>query len=80
MPAGILVFEIFPLAKSLLTQQDRRLLLEMKGLLEELLETEEMLRDKALMESIKESRRDVKAGRVYPFAPLKQKLRKQRKV
>jgi len=68
------------LARSLLTQQDRQLLLETRNILEELLETEEVLRDKALMESIKQSRRDVKTGRVYTVAQLKQKLRKQGKL
>jgi hypothetical protein len=67
------------MARSLLTQQDRKLLLETRNILEELLETEEALRDSALMESIKQSRTDVKAGRVYTFAQLKQKLRKQGK-
>lgn len=68
------------LAKSLLTQQDRQLLLETRDVLEELLETEEILRDKALMKSIVQSRRDVKAGRFYTIAQLKQKLRKQEKL
>lgn len=68
------------LAKSLLTQQDRRLLLETRNVLEDLLETEEVLRDKVLMGSIKRSRRDVKAGRVYTVAQLKRKLREQRKL
>ena len=66
--------------KSLLTQQDRKLLLETRNILEELLETEEVLRDKTLMESIKQSRRDVKTGRLYTIAQLKQKLRKQGKL
>ena len=68
------------MAKSLLTQQDRQLLLETRNILEELLETEEILRDKVLMRSIRQSRRDLKAGRVYTVAQLKQKLRKQGKL
>jgi hypothetical protein len=68
------------LAKSLLTQQDRRLLIETRNILEELLETEEVLRDKALMKSLMQSRRDVKTGRVYTVAQLKQNLRKQGKL
>jgi len=67
-------------ARSLLTQQDRRLLLETRGILEELLETEEVLRDRALMKSIKESRKDVKAGRVYTIGELKRKLREEGKL
>ena len=68
------------MARSLLTQQDRRLLLETRGILEELLETEEVLRDRALMKSIKESRKDVKAGRVYTIGELKRKLREEGKL
>ncbi len=68
------------MAKSLLTQQDRQLLLETRDVLEELLETEEILRDKALMKSIVQSRKDVKTGRFYTIAQLKQKLRKQEKL
>jgi hypothetical protein len=68
------------MAKSLLTQQDRRLLLETRSILEELLETEEVLRDRALMKSIKQSRKDVKAGRVYTIGQLKQKLREEGKL
>lgn len=67
------------MAKSLLTQQDRKLLLETRNILEELLETEEVLRDRALMKSIKQSRRDVKTGRFYTIAQLKQQLKRQRK-
>jgi hypothetical protein len=56
------------------------LLLETRNVLEELLEAEEVLRDKTLMESIKQSRRDVKSGRAYTVGQLKQKLRKQGKL
>jgi hypothetical protein len=56
------------------------LLLEARDILDELLETEEVLRDKTLMKSIRQSRRDLKAGRVYSLAQLKQKLRKQGKL
>jgi hypothetical protein len=68
------------MAKSLLTQEDRRLLLETRDILEELLETEEVLKDKTLMKSIEQSRKDVKAGRVYTLDQLKQKLRKEGKL
>ena len=68
------------MAKSLLTQQDRRLLLETRNILEELLETEEVLKDRILMESIKQSRKDLKSGRVYSIAELKQRLREEGKL
>jgi hypothetical protein len=53
---------------------------DFRPLLEELLETEEILKDKALMKSIKQSRRDVRAGRVYSIGQLKHKLREEGKV
>ncbi len=65
------------MAKSLLSTQDRKLLLETRHLLEELLETEEVLRDKGLMKSIKESQRDMKMGRFYTIEQLKRELRKE---
>ncbi len=65
------------MAKSLLSTQDRKLLLETRHLLEELLETEEVLRDKGLMKSIKESQRDMKMGRLYTIEQLKRELRKE---
>lgn len=68
------------MARSLLSQQDRRLLLETRSLLEELLETEEVLRDKRLMKSIKESQRDLRSGRIYTFEELKRRLGKEGKL
>jgi hypothetical protein len=68
------------LARSLLSQQDRRLLLETRHLLEELLETEEVLRDKRLMKSIKESQRDLRSGRIYAFEELRRRLGKEGKL
>jgi hypothetical protein len=62
------------LAKALLSRQDRRLLLQTHHLLEELLETEEVLRDKRVMKSIRESQGDVKGGRLYPIERLKRQL------
>jgi len=56
------------------------LLLETRNILEELLETEEVLKDRILMESIKQSRKDLKSGRVYSIAELKQRLREEGKL
>lgn len=65
------------LAKSSLSGQDRKLLLETRHLLEELLETEEVLEDKRLMNSLRESQTDVRSGRVYTIEQLKRELRKE---
>lgn len=69
--------EVTKASKSLLSTQDRKLLLETRHLLEELLETEEVLRDKALMKSIRESQGDMKMGRVYTIEQLKRELPKE---
>ena len=63
------------LARLLLYVQERKLLLETRNILEELLETVEVLRDKALMKSVKDSQRDVKRGRLCTVEQLKKQLR-----
>ena len=65
------------MAKSMLSAQERKLLLETRDILEELLETEEVLRDKALTKSIRDSQEDVKMGRLYTIEQLKSKLRRE---
>jgi len=67
------------LAKSILSAQERKLLSETRDILEELLETEEVLRDRALTRSIRDSQEDVKAGRLRTIEELKSKLRKEGK-
>lgn len=68
------------MAKSLLSAQDRKLLLDTRDILEELLETEEVLRDKRLMRSLRESRKDVKQGRIYSIERLKRELVREGKL
>lgn len=68
------------MAKSLLSVHERKLLLETRGILEELLETEQVLRDKALMKSIRESQRDLQIGRVHTIDQVKKQLRREGKL
>ncbi len=60
----------------LLTDEDRALLKKVSNLLEEITETCSILEDKQTMKSIKQSEKDVKAGRVRDYgefiAELKQ--------
>ena len=51
----------------LLTDEDKALLLRVSSLLEELLETLDLLEDEEAMESIREAEEDVKAGRVRDY-------------
>jgi hypothetical protein len=64
----------------MLSAQEMKLLLETRDILEELLETEEVLKDKALTKSIRDSREDVKIGRLYTIEQLKSKLRREGKL
>jgi len=60
----------------LLTDEDRVLLMKVSNLLEEIVETCNILEDKETMASIKQSEKDAKAGRVRDYdeflAELKQ--------
>ena len=51
----------------LLTDEDRALLLKVSSLLEEIIETLDILEDEDAMKSIKEAEEDVKAGRVRGY-------------
>ncbi len=66
--------------ETLLTPQDRRLLTETKRLMEEVLETEEILADKKLTNSIRRSKQDQKAGRTLTWENLKRDLKSKGKL
>ena len=59
----------------LLTDEDRELLRRVNELLEELLETLEVMADEELMKAIKEAEEDVKAGRIRDYEELVNGLR-----
>lgn len=60
---------------SLLTNEDRDLLLKVKNLIEELFETLEVLEDKDAMESIKEAEQNIKKGRLKDYKDFIEELR-----
>ncbi|HDI01251.1 MAG TPA: hypothetical protein ENF78_02360 [Candidatus Bathyarchaeota archaeon] len=60
---------------SLLTDEDRELLRRVHALLEEVLETLEILADKELMKALKEAEEDVRAGRVRDYEEFIKELR-----
>ena len=60
---------------SLLTDEDRELLRRVHALLEEVLETLEILADKELMKALKEAEEDVRAGRVRDCEEFIKELR-----
>ncbi|HDJ26413.1 MAG TPA: hypothetical protein ENF34_03770 [Candidatus Bathyarchaeota archaeon] len=60
---------------ALLTEEDIRLLRRLNYLLEEVLETLEVLADEELMEALKEAEEDVRAGRVRDYEEFIKELR-----
>ena len=60
----------------LLTDEDRALLLRVSSLLEELIETLEVLGEEETLKSIKEAKDDVKAGRVRDYDEFLRELKK----
>ena len=64
------------MAKSvLLTDEDKELLRRVSELLEEILETLEVMADEELMKAIREAEEDVRAGRVRDYEELINELK-----
>jgi hypothetical protein len=59
----------------LLTDEDRALLLKVSRLLEEVIETLEILADENTIKSLKEAEGDVKAGRVRDYNEFLKELK-----
>jgi len=64
----------------LLTDNDRTLLLKVSSLLEEIIETLDILEDEDAMKSIKEAQEDVKAGRVRSYNEFLKELKKSGEI
>jgi len=68
--------EVMVAGNFLLTDKDRALLLRVNSLLEELLETLDVLEDEGAMNSIREAEEDVNAGRVRDYTEFVEELKK----
>jgi len=64
----------------LLTEEDRALLLKVSSLLEEIIETLEILEDEEAMKSIREAEEDVKAGRVRGYREFLRELKESGEI
>jgi len=64
----------------LLTDEDRALLLKVSSLLEEIIETLEILEDEEAMKSIREAEEDVKAGRVRGYRDFLKELKESGEI
>jgi len=69
-----------PGSSVLLTDKDRTLLLKVSSLLEEIIETLEILEDEETMKSIKQSEEDVKAGRVRGYNEFLKELKESGEI
>jgi PHD/YefM family antitoxin component YafN of YafNO toxin-antitoxin module len=69
-----------PRGSVLLTDEDRALLLKINTLMEELIETLEILEDENTMKDIKEAERDVKAGRVRSYNEFIKELKESGQI
>jgi len=67
-------------SNSLLTSEDRTLLLKVSSLLEEILETLDILEDEDTMKSIREAEEDVKTGRVRSYDEFIKELQQSGEV
>ena len=67
-------------SRALLTDEDRALLLKVSNLLEEIIETFEILEDEYAMKSIKEAEEDVKAGRIRGYDEFIEELRRSGEI
>jgi len=65
---------------TLLTDEDRALLLKVSTLLEEIIETFEILEDEEAMKSLREAEEDVKAGRVRSYNEFLKELKKSAEI
>ncbi len=65
---------------ALLTDEDRTLLLKVSKMLEEIIETLEILEDEDTMKAIKEAEEDVKAGRVRDYNDLLKELKQSGEI
>ncbi|MCL2690678.1 MAG: hypothetical protein FWE56_00265 [Candidatus Bathyarchaeota archaeon] len=64
----------------LITDEDRVLLVKVSGLLEELVETFNILEDKEAMDSLREAEADVKAGRVRDYDDFLKELKESGEI
>jgi len=64
----------------LLTDEDRALLLKVSNLLEEIIETLDILEDEDAVKSIKQAEEDVKAGRVRGYDEFLKELKQSGEI
>ncbi len=66
--------------KSVLSDEDRELLHKVYNMLNELIETLEILEDRELMSEIKEAKNDIEEGRVREYKDFIRELRESEEI
>lgn len=69
-----------PRSSTLLTDEDRALLFKVSSLLEEVIETLDILEDKDTVKSIEEAEEDIKAGRVRSYDEFIEELERSGEI
>ena len=65
---------------SILTEEDRKLLIRVNRLLEEVLETLEVMGDNGTVKAIREAEEDLRAGRVRSYDEFVEELRRSGEI
>ena len=65
---------------SILRREEIELLSRTRDILEEILETLEITSDRRTLKSLQEGLRDMKAGRVHPYAEFAKELRRSHEL
>jgi len=68
------------MSDSILTEEDRKLLIRVNRLLEEVLEALEVMGDNGTVKAIREGEEDVKAGRVRSYDEFVEELRRSGEI
>ena len=66
--------------ESLLTSEEKEILVKAANLMDELIETLEVMRDKELIQDLKDAMREVKEGKTKPLSELIKELNLESEV
>ena len=65
---------VYTLEESLLTSEEKEILVKAANLMDELIETLEVMRDEELIQDLKDAMREVKEGKTKPLSELIKEL------
>jgi len=65
---------VYTLEESLLTSEEKEILVKAANLMDELIETLEVMRDEELIQDLKDAMREIKEGKTKPLSELIKEL------